>query len=84
MANSVYPDETARQEPSHLDLHCLYRYLFWSAELKGSKHMRTVHRLCECANGSWGVGVCVWGGGLCCTHNVVTLSIGTDRPEYTD
>ena len=27
-ANSVYPDETARYEPSHLDLHCLHRCLF--------------------------------------------------------
>ena len=27
MANSVYPDETARYEPSHLDLNCLQRYL---------------------------------------------------------
>ena len=28
--NSVYPDETAHYEPSHLDLHCLQRYWFWS------------------------------------------------------
>ena len=26
--NSVDPDETAHYEPSHLDLHCLHRYLF--------------------------------------------------------
>ena len=32
---SVDPDETARDEPSHLDLHCLERYLVWSAGLKG-------------------------------------------------
>ena len=39
MANSVDPDETAHYEPSHLDLHCLHRYLFWSAGLKGfSEH----------------------------------------------
>ena len=31
MANSVDPDETARYEPSHLELHCLHRYMFWSA-----------------------------------------------------
>ena len=31
MANSVDLDETARDEPSHQDLHCLHRYLFWSA-----------------------------------------------------
>ena len=35
IANSVDPDETARYEPSHLDLHCLQRYLYWSAGLKG-------------------------------------------------
>ena len=35
MANSVDPDGTARHEPSHLDLHCLHRYLFWSAGLRG-------------------------------------------------
>ena len=35
MANSVDPDEMARYESSHLDLHCLYRYWFWSAGLKG-------------------------------------------------
>ena len=34
MANSEDPDGTARYEPSHLDLHCLHRYLFWSAGLK--------------------------------------------------
>ena len=34
MANSVDPDETAR-EPSHQDLHCLHRYLFWYAGLTG-------------------------------------------------
>ena len=33
MANSVDPDETAHDEPSHPDLHCLHR--FWSAGLKG-------------------------------------------------
>ena len=26
MANSVDPDETARFDPSHLDLHCLHSY----------------------------------------------------------
>ena len=34
MTNSVDLDETARNEPSHLDLHCLHRYLFG---LPGSK-----------------------------------------------
>ena len=35
MANSVYPDEMAHDEPSHLDLHCLQRYLLGSASLQG-------------------------------------------------
>ena len=35
IANSVDPDETAHYEPSHLDLHCLQRYLYWSVEMKG-------------------------------------------------
>ena len=39
MANSVDPDETARYKPSHLNLHCLHRYLFWSAGLKGFKSL---------------------------------------------
>ena len=35
MANSLDPDETARDEPSHLDLHCLHRYLYRSTRLTG-------------------------------------------------
>ena len=35
MSNSGDPDETARHEPSHLDLHCLQRYLIWSAGIGG-------------------------------------------------
>ena len=35
MAKNVNPDETAHHEPSHLDLHCLHRYWFWSVGLKG-------------------------------------------------
>ena len=34
MANSVDPDEMARDESSHLELHCLLRHLCWSAVLK--------------------------------------------------
>ena len=34
MANSEDHDEMARDEPSHLDLHCLHRYPFWSVWLK--------------------------------------------------
>ena len=37
MANSLDPDETARYEPSHQDLHCFHRYLAWSAGPKGLK-----------------------------------------------
>ena len=44
MTNSVDPDETARYEPSHLDLYCLHRYLFWSARLKGLKGINTLSR----------------------------------------
>ena len=35
MTDSVDPDETARNEPSDLDLHYLYRYLFWSVGMNG-------------------------------------------------
>ena len=35
MTNSVDPDGTARNEPSHLDLHCLHRHLCRSAGVKG-------------------------------------------------
>ena len=35
MANSVDPDDTARCEPSHLDIRCLQIYLFWFAGIKG-------------------------------------------------
>ena len=34
MANSVDQDETAHDEPSHLDLHCLRKCLFWSTGMK--------------------------------------------------
>ena len=34
IANSADEDETARYEPSHLDLHCLQRYLYWSVGMK--------------------------------------------------
>ena len=29
IAHNVDPDETAHNEPSHLDLHCLHKYLLW-------------------------------------------------------
>ena len=35
MANSVDRDETASNELSNLELHCLHGYLFWSARVKG-------------------------------------------------
>ena len=34
MANNVASDETARDEPSHLELHCFQKYLYWSAGMK--------------------------------------------------
>ena len=40
MASSVDPDEMAHDEPSHLDLHCLHRYLYQSTKLKGLKQFR--------------------------------------------
>ena len=41
MANSVDPDETAHYEPSHLGLHCLQRYLYWSCRDERVKYDRT-------------------------------------------
>ena len=35
MANSVAPDDAAAYDSSHLNIHCLHRYLFWSVVLKG-------------------------------------------------
>ena len=35
MASSVNPGEMSHYEPSHLDLHCLHRYLYLSIGLKG-------------------------------------------------
>ena len=36
-ADSWDPDETAHNEPSHLNLHGLNIYMFWSAGFKGIK-----------------------------------------------
>ena len=49
MANSIDPDETARYEPSHQDLHCLHRYLFLSA---GHKRLTTVKQEVNYLNNS--------------------------------
>ena len=35
MAKTVDPGKMSHYEPSHLDLHCLQRYLHWSAGMKG-------------------------------------------------
>ena len=35
IGNSVDPDETAHDEPSHLDLHCLQKYMYSSVGMKG-------------------------------------------------
>ena len=34
MANSVDTDMMVRNELSHLDLHCLQKYLYWSLGIK--------------------------------------------------
>ena len=34
IGNRVEPDDTAHYELSHLDLHCLQRYLYWYAGMK--------------------------------------------------
>ena len=34
-SSSLDPDETARYEPPHLDLHFLHRYIFWTAGMQG-------------------------------------------------
>ena len=39
MANNVDPDETC-YESSHLDIHSLHRYWFWSAGLKELKTIK--------------------------------------------
>ena len=44
MANSVDPDETAHDEPFHLDIHCLHRYLFRSVRLKELRGIDTISR----------------------------------------
>ena len=36
MANNVDPNEMAGYEPSYQVLHCLQRYMFWSAGLTSS------------------------------------------------
>ena len=38
-ANSVDPDEMAHSEMSHLDLHYVDKYWFWSARTKGLKYV---------------------------------------------
>ena len=35
MSNRIDSDEMTHYEPSHLDLHCLQRYIFLSAGSKG-------------------------------------------------
>ena len=35
MTNNVGPDKIVSYEASHLDLHCLQKYLFWSSRLIG-------------------------------------------------
>ena len=49
--NTVDPDEMACYEPYHLDLHCLYWYLFWFAVLKGSTEKMVFFCLYICKTG---------------------------------
>ena len=51
IANNVDPDETAHYEPSHLKLHCLHKYSFWSTGMirlnyqnKNNNNIRTTRR----------------------------------------
>ena len=39
MANRLDLDVMAHDEQSHLDLHCLQKYLSWSTGLKGLRQM---------------------------------------------
>ena len=50
MANSVDLNETAHDEPSHLDLLCLQRYLDWSAGLKKSIDKMSLFPVLDCEN----------------------------------
>ena len=45
MANSEDPDETAHNEPSHQDLHCLQNNLSQSTGLEGSRHSLFARKL---------------------------------------
>ena len=67
MAHSVDPDEMALYEPSHLDLHCLQWYMFWSARLKVLKD--SFARIFPVKDSDYAT--------------IITLSIGTDRPLQT-
>ena len=54
MATHVDPDETARHEPSYQDLHCLHRYLFWSAGLKRLSGQRRPDQTARMGRLVWG------------------------------
>ena len=54
LANSVVPDETARYEPSHQELHCLQKKkkkkkkkIFWSVGLKELRIYRVRGKYCN-------------------------------------
>ena len=47
IANSVDPDETAHDEPSHQALHRLHIYLFWSLGLKRWRELIFVCNICN-------------------------------------
>ena len=47
MTNSLDLDETAHYEPSHMDIHFLQKYLFYSPELKGLKFIQCVGQFAQ-------------------------------------
>ena len=48
--NSVDPDEMAHYEPSHLALHCLKRYLYWTVTITSESVVMTKLNTVECSD----------------------------------
>ena len=40
-SNNIYPEWTARNGPSHRDLQCLLRVMYWSAGMKSLRYVDT-------------------------------------------
>ena len=45
MVNSVDSYKMARYEPSHLDLHCLYKYIYWSVGINRVKNTEQCQKM---------------------------------------